>query len=66
MVKYILKYANKKNFLVYTDEITYGKKREIIWWCGIFTDRMTDGIILSVIPSMIFNLWPVIFNIFIL
>jgi hypothetical protein len=37
------------------------KKRQIVRWHNIFTNRMTDGvtnrIILSVISSVIFNLW---------
>jgi len=66
-VKHILKYADEKNLLVYTNDITNGitvglKKRQIIRWRDIFTDRMTskiiDKIILLVIPLVIFNLWP--------
>jgi hypothetical protein len=42
--------------------LQWDSKREIILWCDIFTDRITngviDGIILSIISLMIFNLWP--------
>jgi len=38
------------------------QKKQIIQWCGIFidriTDEVTDRIILSVMPLIIFNLWP--------
>jgi hypothetical protein len=37
-------------------------EKKIIWWSDIYTDRITDvviiEIILSVNPSRIFNLWP--------
>jgi len=39
-----------------------GIKKKIIWWCDIYTDRITNvvtiKIILLVNPSRIFNLWP--------
>jgi hypothetical protein len=38
------------------------QKKQIIQWCGIFIDRITDEvidrIILSVMSLIIFNLWP--------
>jgi hypothetical protein len=43
--------------------VTIGlKKKQIIRWRDIFTDRMInrviDRIISSAMPSLIFNLWP--------
>ena len=43
-----------------TENSTVGLKKQIVWSCDIFTDKMTTGvtgeIILLVIPSIIFNL----------
>ena len=63
-IKYIFKYTDKKIFSVNTEGITkdstVGLKKQIVWSCDIFTDKMTNGvtgeIILLVIPSIIFNL----------
>jgi hypothetical protein len=44
-----------------TGDNIVGSKRQIVWWHGIFIDRMTDGvidgIILLIILSVIFKLW---------
>jgi hypothetical protein len=47
-----------------TDRITVGFKQiyQIVYWCVTYTDRIADGltnkIILSVNPLVIFNKWP--------
>jgi hypothetical protein len=63
---YPLVNTDRKIPSVYTEGMTtklqWDSKRQIVRWRDIFTNRMIDGftnsIILSVIPSMIFNLWP--------
>jgi hypothetical protein len=58
-VKHVHKYAKEKTSSIYAKGIIYGgyyseiQKRQIIWWHDICTNK----IILSVISSIIFNLW---------
>ena len=48
MVKYAHKYADEKKIIVYQGN--YGgyyngiQKMQIVRWCGIFTDRIIDGV----------------------
>jgi len=68
MVKYICKYVDRKISTVYTEKITKGitvrfkNNKLIVWWHGIFTNRMIDGvankIIMLVMSLLVFNLWP--------
>jgi len=62
-VKYVCKYTDEIFSLVYYKGYYSGiKKKHIVRWCDICTNRMIDGvtvrIILSVTLSVIFNLWP--------